>query len=114
MQVFILLKASLLRRFESLSPIPESPDFSFDDYFYSDRLLINDNAVYIVLELIAKWGSIMRYLKEGFIQTTVLLYQTDYIVFKTCLLDLLGIGADCFLLMASVLIIRFCTTPIPY
>ena len=113
-RVFILLKASLLRRFENLSPMPERSDFSFNDDFYSNRLLINDDAVYIALEPIAKWGSIMRHLKEGFIQSTVLLYQADYIVFKTCLLDFLWIGADCFLRMASVLIIRFCTTPLPY
>jgi len=94
--------------------MPESHDFSFNDYFYSNRLLINDDAVYVVLELIAKWGSIMRHLKEGFIQSTVLLYQADYIVFNTCLFNLLGIGAECFLRMAGVLIIRFCTTPIPY
>lgn len=70
--------------------MPERPDFSFDDDFYSNRLLINDDAVYIVLELIAKWGSIMRHLKEDFIQFAVLLYQADYIVFQTCLLDFLG------------------------
>ena len=94
--------------------MPESPDFSVNIDLYCNRLRTHSDTVDIVLELIAKWGSMMRHLKEGFIQSTVLLYQADYIVFKTFLLDFLGIGAECFLRMASVLIIRFCTTPIPY